>query len=165
LDLRRTLVLATWLIAGAATAHAQTTRGDSTTRFHVLPALGLQVGSPQRASAALGIVVGVDFLRDGRDHSRNVALFAEPGLDGGRASLAYVSHGYGSFGSGFGVAATALRTWNEPWQLDANQTYVGGEVLLWPILFVGPRVGLLRNVSSVETSRHWFWSFSLGIGL
>src|SRR4051812_23598294 len=58
LDLKRTLILATWLIAGAATAHAQTTRGDSTTRFHVLPALGLQVGSPQRASAALGIVVG-----------------------------------------------------------------------------------------------------------
>lgn len=131
----------------------------------MLPALGVQIGTPQRASAALGIVLGEDFLRDGRDHSRNVALFAEPGFGAGRASLAYVSHGYGSFGSGFGVAATALRTWNEPWQLDPNQTYVGGEVLIWPILFVGPRIGLLRNVSSVETSRHWFWSFSFGVGL
>lgn len=153
------------LIADAATARAQGMRTDSTTRFHVLPALGVQIGAPQRASAALGIVVGEDFVREGRDHSRNVALFAEPGIDAGRASLAYVSHGYGSFGSGFGIAATALRTWNEPWELDPNQTYVGGEVLFWPILFVGPRVGLLRNVSSVETSRHWFWSFSFGIGL
>jgi hypothetical protein len=158
------------LIAGAASlgatsVGAQRAPNDTTTRFHVLPALGVQVGTPQKASAALGIVVGEDFVRDGRDHSRNLALFAEPGLDAGRASLAYVSHGYGSFGSGFGVAATVLRTWKDPWQLDPNQTYVGGEVLLWPILFVGPRVGLLRNVSTVETSRHWFWSLSFGIGL
>jgi hypothetical protein len=149
---------------GAASLGAQTPN-DTATRFHVLPAAGLHVGSPQKASAAIGIVAGYDFVRDGRDHSRNLALFAEPGLDAGRASLAYVSHGYGSFGSGFGVAATVLRTWSNPWQVDANQTYAGGEVLLWPILFVGPRIGLLRNVSSVETSRHWFWSFSFGIGL
>jgi len=163
--MRRRLALATLLIAAATSLQAQRAPNDTTTRFHVLPALGIQVGSPQKVSAALGIVAGEDFVRDGRDHSRNIALFAEPGLGGGRASLAYVSHGYGSFGSGFGVAATVLRTWKEPWQLDANQTYVGGEVLLWPILFVGPRIGLLRNVSSVETSRHWFWSFSFGIGL
>ena len=163
--MRRRLALATLLIAAGTALQAQRAPNDTATRFHVLPALGVHVGSPQKASAALGIVVGEDFVRDGRDHSRNIALFAEPGLGGGRASLAYVSHGYGSFGSGFGVAATALRTWKEPWQLDPDQTYVGGEVLLWPILFVGPRVGLLRNVSSVETSRHWFWSFSFGIGL
>jgi hypothetical protein len=162
--MRPTLALATLLVAGAS-AHAQNIRTDSTTRFHVLPALGVHIGTPQRASAALGIVVGEDFVREGRDHSRNIALFAEPGLGAGRASLAYVSHGYGSFGSGFGFAATALRTWQEPWQLEPNQTYVGGEVLFWPILFVGPRVGLLRNVSTVEMSRHWFWSLSFGIGL
>jgi hypothetical protein len=160
--MRRGVGLATLLIASATSLRGQT---DSTTRFHILPALGVQFGAPQRASAALGIVFGEDFVRDGHDHSRNIAIFAEPGLGAGRASVAYVSHGYGSFGSGFGVAATALRTWNEPWQLNANQTYVGGEVLLWPILFVGPRIGLLRNVSTVETSRHWFWSFSLGVGL
>jgi hypothetical protein len=86
-------------------------------------------------------------------------------LAAGRASLAYVSHGYGGFGSGFGVAATVLHTWKDPWQVDENQTYAGGEVLVWPIVFVGPRIGFFRNVSSVETSRHWFWSFSFGIGL
>ena len=120
---------------------------------HVVPALGLRFGTPQKASAALGVVLGEDWQKDGRDHSRNVALFAEPGLRRGRASLAYVGHGYGSFGSGFGVAATVLRTWSDPWQLERNSTYVGGEVIVWPILFVGPRIGLFRNVSSVETSR------------
>ncbi|HEY4307138.1 MAG TPA: hypothetical protein VGM82_21895 [Gemmatimonadaceae bacterium] len=163
--MRRIVAIASLLIASATTAHAQRAREDSTTRFHILPALGLQVGTPQKVSAALGVVLGEDFVLDGHDHSRNVALFAEPGLGAGRASLAYVSHGYGSFGSGFGVAATAMRTWKDPWQLDPNQTYVGGEILVWPILFVGPRVGLFRNVSSVETSQHWFWSFSFGIGL
>lgn len=163
--MRQMVALATLLVGSATMVGAQSTRQDTTARFHILPALGVQVGTPQKVSAAIGVVVGQEFVRDGHEHSRNIALFAEPGLGAGRASIAYVSHGYGSFGSGFGVAATALRTWREPWQLEPNQTYVGGEVLLWPILFVGPRVGLLRNVSTVETSRHWFWSFSFGIGL
>jgi hypothetical protein len=153
------------LAAQAAAAQGTATRDDSTARFHVLPALGIQVGMPEKASAALGIVVGADFIQNGHDRSHNVALFAEPGLGAGRASIAYVAHGYGSFGSGFGIAATALRTWKDPWQVDANQTYVGGEVLLWPVVFVGPRIGLFRNVSSVETSKHWLVSLSFGIGL
>ena len=110
------MAFVTLLAAASASARAQPGREDTTTRFHVLPALGVQVGAPQKASVALGIVVGEDFVRNGRDHSRNVALFAEPGIAAGRASLAYVSHGYGSFGSGFGVAATVLRTWKDPWQ-------------------------------------------------
>ena len=99
--MRRTVALATLLIAGAATARAQGGRGDTTTRFHVLPALGVQVGTPQKASAALGIVVGEDFVRDGRDHSRNVALFAEPGLSAGRASPVMPNSGHsGKEGAG-----------------------------------------------------------------
>ena len=166
LDMTRTLAFATLLVAATASVtQAQRAHEDSATRFQILPALGLQLGTPQKASAALGVVFGEESTRGGHDHSRNVALFVEPGISAGRASLAYVDEGYGSFGSGFGIAATALRTWNDPWQIDANQTYVGGEILLWPIVFVGPRVGLFRNLSSVETSRHWFWAFSLGIGL
>jgi hypothetical protein len=161
------LALATLLAAATASGmRAQGAREDTIrTNFHILPALGLQVGTPQKASAALGVVFGQELSRNGREHSRNVALYVEPGISAGRASIAYVDHGYGSFGSGFGLAATGMRTWNEPWQINPDQTYVGGEVLVWPILFVGPRVGLFRNVSSVETSPHWFWSFSFGIGL
>ena len=162
------ILIAALIIAAITTiapaTHAQTPE-DTVPRTHVLPALGLRVGTPQKASAALGVVVGQDWQKNGRDHSRNVALFVEPGLSGGRASLAYISHGWGAFGSGLGVAASGLRTWKDPWTVNDNQTYVGGELILWPIVFVGPRVGLFRNVSNHETSRHWFVSFDFGIGL
>lgn len=153
----------------AATLGAQRCRGctptDSSTHLHVAPALGLRVGAPQKASAAVGLLVGVDWQTNQRDHSRNGTIFIEPGLSAGRASIAYVDHGYGSFGSGFGVAATALRTWEDPWGAKENATYVGGEVILWPIVFVGPRLGLFRSVRGDVGSKKWFFSFDFGIGL
>jgi hypothetical protein len=152
-------------LALAALSAAGAQRGDTLTRTHILPALGIHVGTPQKVSAAVGVVLGEDWQENGHDHSRNVALFAEPGLGAGRASLAYVDHGYGNFGSGFGVAATVLRTWRQPWQLDPNQTYVGGEVILWPIVFVGPRIGLLRRVAGPDTGKRWFISLDFGFGL
>jgi hypothetical protein len=167
--MRRTAALATLIaVAAAAPLAAQRCRGcadeDTTPRSHIVPALGVRVGTPQKASAALGVIVGEDWQRNGRDHSRNVALFAEPGLSAGRASLAYVDQGYGSFGSGFGVAATVLRTWKDPWSVKSNTTFAGGEVLLWPILFAGPRIGLLRGVSGTD-AHHWLVSFDFGFGL
>jgi hypothetical protein len=143
--------------------HAQRTE-DTLPRAHVVPAFGIRVGSPQKGSVALGVVLGEDWQKNGREHSRNVALFAEPGLSGGRASLAYVEHGYGTFGSGYALAATVLRTWKDPWTVKPNLTYVGGEAILWPILFVGPRIGLLHNVNG-SSDRRWLVSFDFGIGL
>jgi hypothetical protein len=152
-----------------ATAAAQRCQGctpqDTTTHLHIAPALGLRFGTPQKASAAVGLLVGVDWQKDQRDHSRNGTIFVEPGLSAGRASIAYVDHGYGSFGSGFGIAATALRTWDDPWGAKQNASYVGGEVILWPIVFVGPRLGLFRSVSGDVGSKKWFFSFDFGIGL
>jgi hypothetical protein len=153
---------------GASLA-AQGCRGctpeDTLHHVHVLPALGLHFGTPQKASAALGVVVKEDWQKDAHDHSRSIAVFAEPGLSAGRASVAYIDHGYGSFGSGFGIAATALRTWEDPWTVKENTTYAGGEIILWPIVFVGPRIGVFRSLTSNTTSRKWFLSFDLGIGL
>jgi hypothetical protein len=137
---------------------------DTTHRTHVLPALGLRVGTPQKASFALGVVVGEDWQQNAHDHSRNIAIFAEPGLSAGRASLAYVDHGYGSFGSGFGVAGTVLRTWKDPWGAKDNLTYAGGELIFWPVVFIGPRVGLFRSISGGGGGR-WFASIDIGIGL
>src|SRR5438067_1203784 len=114
------LVVSAALVSPSATAGAQRTHEDTTRRMHVLPALGVHVGTPQKASVALGVVVGEDWQKDARDHSRNVAIFAEPGLSAGRASIAYVDHGFGSFGSGFGIAGTVLRTWNDPWSARDN---------------------------------------------
>jgi len=151
-----------------ATLGAQRCRGcaeDTTAHLHIAPALGLRFGEPQKASFAAGLLVGVDWQKDGRDHSRNATVFVEPGLSAGRASIAYVDHGYGSFGSGYGIAATLLRAWEDPWVAKQNSTYVGGEFILWPIVFVGPRVGLFRSISGEAKPGKWFFSIDFGIGL
>lgn len=153
-------------IPGAA--RGQRCRGcqqDTLPHMHVWPAVGVHAGIPQKASAALGVLVGTDWKRNGRDHSRNVAIFAEPGLSAGRASLAYVQGGYGQFGSGFGIAATVLRTWKAPLSTTTNTSYMGGEVLLWPIVFIGPRIGLFRSITNIEASKKWFMALDLGIGI
>ena|SRR5665213_3560104 len=162
---KRALML---LLAPLASLAAQRSPGsvteDTVPRSHIFPALGIRVGEPQKASAALGVVLGEDWQQDGRDHSRHVALFVEPGFDAGRASVAYVHHGYGNFGSGFAVAGTVMRTWKEPWVFNSNVTYAGGEVILWPVLFVGPRIGLFRSIAGNPTDRRWFGSIDFGIG-
>jgi len=136
---------------------------DTVPHMHVIPAIGIHAGTPQKVSAALGVGLGVEWQRNGRDHSRNVVLFAEPGLSAGRASVAYVDQG--RFGSGFGIAATVLRTWEDPWIARQNITFVGGDILLWPIVFMGPRIGVFRRVAGDPSSKKWFLSLDLGIGL
>ena len=161
--MRNVLVAVLGLALAPLGLYAQ--RGEDTIpRAHIFPALGVHVGTPQKASLALGVVLGEDWQKNGRDHSRNVALFAEPGLGAGRASLAYIDHGYGAFGSGFGVAATVLRTWKDPWTVEKNVSYVGGDLILWPILFAGPRIGVFRVIGSPTASDKWFVSLDFGIG-
>jgi len=46
-----------------------------------------------------------------------------------------------------------------------NATYVGGDVILWPIVFIGPRVGVFRSVAGNVGSKKWFVSIDFGIGL
>jgi len=168
--MRHHLALATLILSAlAGRANAQRCRGcaiseDTIVRAHFAPALGFHFGSPQKASAALGVVLRESWQRNGADHSRLFAFFAEPGVSAGRASLAFLDYGHGNFGSGVGIAATALRTWNDPWSANENMTYGGVEVLLWPIVFVGPRIGMFRSMSGT-TSKPWFMSFDFGIGL
>lgn len=163
------LFLAAALVAPLGSLAAQRCRGcateDTIPRGHILPGLGVRVGTPQKASIALGVVLGEDWQKNGRDHSRNVAIFAEPGLGAGRASIAYLNHAFGNFGSGFGLAGTVLRTWKDPWTVKPNVTYVGGELIFWPILFAGPRIGLFRSIAGATTNKPWFVSFDFGIGL
>lgn len=162
------IVVVALCLSTPALLRAQQSRGrpageDTVPRLRFIPALGLHAGTPQKLSAAIGVGLGVEWQKSGRDHSRNVALFAEPGLSAGRASLAYVDNG--RFGSGFGIAATALRTWKEPWTVKPNVTYVGGDVLVWPIVFMGPRIGVFRRIAGDPASKKWFVSLDLGIGL
>jgi hypothetical protein len=128
--------------------------------WHMLPAIGLRAGTPQKVSAALGIVAGRNYREKG--YTQDGALYVEPGLSGGRASLAFLS-GFGNMGTGFGVAATALRTWNDPWTIPENTTLLGGELWVWPAFFTGPRVGLFREVTG--STRRWFFTADFGFGL
>jgi len=166
LSIRRAgpFAVAAFLVFGAS-LRAQSVSDAGKPRLHVLPALGLHVGTPQKASVALGVVLGEDWQENGHDHSRSVALFAEPGLSAGRVSLAYVRHGHGGFGSGFGVAATVLRTWNDPWTVKSNMSFVGLEALIWPVVFVGPRIGVFHSVSGSPTPNRWFVGVDFGFGL
>ena len=134
---------------------------DSITgQWHMLPAVGLRIGTPQKASAALGLVAGKNYRENG--HTEDATIYVEPGVSAGRATLGYLS-GFGNMGTGFGVGATALRTWKTPWTLRTNTTYVGGEAWLWPIFFSGPRVGLFREITG--TKHGWFLTADFGFGL
>ncbi len=157
------------LLVPFASLAAQRCRGcaaeDTVRRTHVSPAVGLHVGTPEKASLTLGVLLGEEWQQGGRDHSRNVALLAEPGFGAGRASVALFDHGYGNFGSGFGVAGTILRTWKNPWTVPPNMTYAGGELILWPILFVGPRIGVFHRVGGTTMNYKWLVGLDFGIGL
>jgi hypothetical protein len=167
--MRHRVALATIaLFTLAGRANAQRCRGcvpeDTIVRTHFAPAFGLHFGSPQKASAAVGVVLGESWQRNGTDHSRLFALYAEPGVSAGRASVAFLDYGHGNFGSGVGIAATAMRTWRDPWTAQENMTYGGMEILLWPIVFVGPRIGMFHSFGGT-TSKPWFMSLDFGIGL
>jgi hypothetical protein len=128
--------------------------------WHMLPALGLRGGVPQKVSAAIGIVAGKNFKEKG--HTEDLALYVEPGLSAGRASIGYIN-GFGNMGSGFGIAGTAMRTWKDPINLKTNETFVGAEVWVWPLFFTGPRVGVFRKVTG--TTRGWYFTADFGFGL
>ena len=152
----------------AGRGNAQRCRGcvpeDTLVHTHFAPGLGVHFGSPQKASAALGVVLGQTWQRNGADHSRLFALYAEPGVSAGRASIAFLDYGHGNFGSGIGIAATALRTWDDPWAAKQNTTYAGAEILLWPIVFIGPRIGMFHAING-STSKPWIMSLDFGFGL
>ena len=148
-------------------AHAQRCRDcvpEDTTRhaaFH--PALGLRIGEPQQASVAVGLLAGSRWLSRGRERARDAALFVEPGLSAGRVSVGYAGYGRG-MGSGAAITATALRTWRNPWGVKPNVTYLGGELFVWPLVFIGPRVGVFHSVSPGNAANRWLFSFDLGVG-
>lgn len=147
----------------AATAAAQercSSCVDSVTgRWHMVPALGLRAGTPQKLSTTVGIVSGKNYRE--RGHTQDIAAYVEPGLSAGRATIGYLSRG--NMGAGYGFGATAMRTWKTPWTLRTNQTYFGGEAWLWPIFFSGPRVGVFREMTG--TKHGWFVTADFGFGL
>ena len=146
--------------AAGAQNRCPSCRDSVSGQWHMLPALGLRAGIPQKASAAVGVLAGRNYREKG--HTEDLALYVEPGLAAGRASLGYIN-GFGNMGSGFGLAATAMRTWKDPINLSTNSTYVGGEVWVWPIFFSGPRIGAFKKVTGA--TRGWYFTADFGFGL
>ena len=162
---RRTLFVgfvAMFAVAGSARAQERCPSCvDSVAgKWHMLPALGLRGGIPQKLSAAIGIVAGKNYRDNG--HTEDLAVYVEPGLAAGRATIGYHS-GFGNMGSGFGLGATALRTWKDPLNLKTNETFFGGELWIWPAFFSGPRVGVFRQMTG--TRHGWFLTADFGFGL
>lgn len=155
--------LVAMLLVATSASRIQSQGADST-HTSVHPALGLRVGEPQQASAALGVLIGSRWQSAGREHERDAAIFVEPGLSAGRLSAAFVAFPRGEFGSGGGLALSALRTWRNPWGVKPNVSYVGGEAFVWPLVFIGPRLGVFHSVSMGNANR-WLFTFDLGIGL
>jgi len=136
----------------------------------ILPALGARFGVPEKVSGAIGLVAGYEWRSNGHLHTRDFALFVEPGVGASRASLVYMAAR--NFGSGVGIGATVLRTMDDTWTHGTNAfafppstTLVGGEVLVWPIFLVGPRIGVFHRLNSVPGAGRWFISADFGFGL
>jgi hypothetical protein len=127
---------------------------------HISPAFGVHYGNPARISAALGIIVDLD-----RRSSRNgILMLVEPGQKAAEASVGYLRM-IGRYGSGVSVRAAVLRTGEEPWDANANSTYVGGELHWMVILGVGGRAGLFRRVAGPPGSHDGMATLGLALGM
>ena len=62
-------------------------------------------------------------------------------------------------------AASLMRTWDDPWGARQNVSYAGGEVILWPVMFAGPRIGLFHSIAGNPSNKRWLVSLDFGLGL
>ncbi|HVS12743.1 MAG TPA: hypothetical protein VMV46_02370 [Thermoanaerobaculia bacterium] len=153
-------MLAGWLTLGGVGEGLQEPPREGRDRggWGVMPVFGFHAGSPERARGSVGFFV---FKRTHNSYGApGFGLSVEPGLDGGRLSFA-AGH-FSFFGSTFG-RLTVLRTWDEPWQVPGNRTYVGFE-LQTPIPYVPAsaiRLGALRDT---DDGFDWRFVWSVGVG-
>jgi len=131
-----------------------------------MPYWNLQWGSPQSASAGLGVLVG-RVSGDNLKIAKRVVLFeARPGLDGGALHVGFVPMAFATRGLAFGgaaVKATLLRTWGTPAaSLLPRQTYAGAELhVAW---IVKGSIGVLWRVSG-HAGKTPVLTWNVGLGL
>jgi len=131
----------------------------------VEPALSVEVGSPQKLSASLGIRIGT--VGEGEaDYGKGFLLQVQPGLGGGAVNLGWAPVALPAWGSqavGVVVKARLLRSWGDPWSIEPGQTFAGAEVgVAW---IVKVSVGVLARVSSGGEGRKTVFTWSIGVGL
>ena len=117
---------------------------------------GVQVTQPQIASIFLTAYLG------GTEPGLPPGLYVsvEPGVSGGKAALGV---GYNIHDMGFYLRCTVLRTWWEPWGVEANDTYIGPEVVLYHG-WLRLTFGLFWNLSD-EYDYEDNLIFSWGVGM
>jgi len=150
--LRAAAALGVLLLASVASAEVE-------------PALSIEVGSPQKLSANLGLRIGL--VGEGEaDYGKGLLIQVQPGLGGGALNVGFAPVALPAWGSqavGFVVKARLLRTWGDPWAIEPDQTFAGGEVgLAW---IVKVSVGVLTRVGSGGEGKKTIVTWSFGIGL
>jgi hypothetical protein len=90
------------------------------------PAFNVEVGSPLKLSANLGIRLPLG----ASGYGRGLLLQVQPGLGGGSLNIGYVPVSFGGDGMqliSVGAKAKLLRTWGSPWGTEPDRTYAGFE--------------------------------------
>lgn len=140
-------------------AGAQEAIADGTWRFVAAPVAGWHFFGPVRASVTALIGAGTGDLSIPAPGSKFLLLIAEPGLRGGRASLAGAL--WGRWSGGLVARGSVLRFWGGA----PHRTYVGGE-LQWivSVLPLGVRVGAFRpQRADASGARRTLWMADLSI--
>ena len=123
---------------------------------------GVSVGVPQQLSASL-IVGATREWGAGTRHSTQVwYLRLEPGLTASKVAVGVGLWRFADQGGGATLQVAALRTYNTPWQVPANQTYVGAEIRTF-VWLTGPWVGYYER-QGVGAGPKNFFSFGLSVG-
>lgn len=154
------LVLPLRAIAQQPTASgAVPERPDGGTSPRVTPAFGLHYGSPMRISGAVGVIIDLN-----KKNLDGILLLVEPGQRGIGFSTGYL-HTFGKFGSGASVRATALHTYEDPWEANPQTTYLGGELHWMAVIGIGGRAGLFRRVRGTPGAHDTLATLGLSIGI
>jgi hypothetical protein len=133
-----------------------TTRLDAQRPCVWSPYAGVHLVHPTGPSVALGCKPESD---------RGVARFliAEPGLHGIRVGVGYGFFEYDELPITKSARLSVLHTWNTPWNLPPNATYLGVEARAGALFTLG--LGLYGRVSSGESgATDVLLSWSVGIG-
>jgi len=129
------------------------------------PTVGLQVTSPQRFNASIGLAS----IEMGSLWGPEAGILArlEPGLCAGKAHLgtrfafamAFIDIFYTD------LTAAVMHTWGDTWgSLPRDQTYIGGEARFGANLLMGT-AGVYRHVSGSDEDHDWVVSLGVGLGI
>ncbi len=129
----------------------------------VEPAFGVEIGSPQKLSASLGLRLAAGSDK-ARGYGRGIVFQLQPGLAGGAVNVGFMPVSFAAQGTqaiGAGLKARLLRTWGSPWGAEADRTYAGFE--LAAVLGVKASVGVLWKLGS-DPGKRTVVTWDVGLG-